>query len=77
MKRSPWKVDPLKARLLACGRKSPFEKGGFRGIWVFAASCKRQIPPDPPFSKGGGRYWTFFKGGRKILDLFQRGEEET
>jgi hypothetical protein len=28
--------------------KSPFEKGGFRGI-----SGALKIPPNPPFSKGG------------------------
>jgi hypothetical protein len=28
--------------------KSPFEKGGFRGI-----SGAYKIPPNPPFSKGG------------------------
>jgi hypothetical protein len=28
--------------------KSPFEKGGFRGI-----SSAYKIPPNPPFSKGG------------------------
>jgi hypothetical protein len=30
--------------------KSPFEKGGFRGI-----SGAEKIPPNPPFSKGGAK----------------------
>ena len=40
--------------------KSPFDKGGFRGIFTAAAqkllrpaARVKEIPPDPPFSKGG------------------------
>ena len=42
--------------LTLCSRTiepSPFEKGGLRGI---LQRTKVQIPPDPPFSKGGKRH---------------------
>ncbi|RJQ77152.1 MAG: hypothetical protein C4519_13845 [Desulfobacteraceae bacterium] len=48
--------------------KSPFEKGGFRGISIYS-----DRPKNPPFCKGGQLIGTFCNGGVD-RNLLQKGE---